>query len=49
MSGFFSEDRLATLLPVSTIHSDCHVTMRTGESMQRVKLVARMPCPHTLM
>jgi len=20
--------------PVSTIHSDCHVTMRTGESMQ---------------
>ena len=30
------------------IHSDCHVTMRTGESMQRVKLVAGMPCPHTL-
>ena len=25
------------------IHSDCHVTMRTGESMQRVKLVTRMP------
>jgi len=22
--------------------------MRTGESMQRVKLVSRMPCPHTL-
>jgi len=21
--------------------------MRTGESLQRVKLAARMPCPHT--
>jgi len=30
------------------IHSYCHVTMRTGERMQRVKLVAGMPCPHTL-
>jgi len=35
-------------LAVSTIHSDCHVTMRTGESTQRVKLETRMPCPHTL-
>jgi len=40
-------NHLATLA-VSTIHSDCHFTMQTGESMQRVKLVARMPCPHTL-
>jgi len=30
--------KLASLQPVSTTHSDCHVTMRTGESMQRVKL-----------
>jgi len=28
--------------------SDCHFTMRTGESMQRIKLVRRMPFPHTL-
>jgi len=35
------------MLAVSTIHSDCHFTMRTGESMQRIKLVARMPA-HTL-
>jgi len=28
-------NHLATLA-VSTIHSGCHVTMRTGESMQRV-------------
>jgi len=41
-------NHLATLPAVSTIHSDCHVTMRTGESMQRVKLETRMPCPHTL-
>jgi len=34
-------------LAVSTIHSDCHFTMRTGESMQRIKLLARMPCQHT--
>jgi len=33
---------------VSTIHSDCHVTMRTGESMQRVKPGAWIPCWHTL-
>jgi len=39
-------NHLATLA-VSTIHSDCHGTMRTGESMQRVKLETRMPCPHT--
>jgi len=41
------QNHLATLA-VSTTHSDCHVTMRTGQSMQRVKLVTRMPCPHTL-
>ena len=40
-------NHLATLV-VSTIHSDCHVTMRTGQSIQRVKLETRMPCPHTL-
>jgi len=28
-----SHNHLATLV-VSTIHSDCHVTMRTGEGMQ---------------
>jgi len=33
-------------LAVSTIHSDCHFTMRTGES-KRIKLLARMPCQHT--
>ena len=43
----YFHSHLATLL-VSTIHSDCHFTMRTGERMQRIKLVARMPCPHTL-
>jgi len=36
------------IMAVSTIHSDCYVTMRTGESMQRVKLVIRMPWPHSL-
>jgi len=36
------------ILADSTIHSDCRVTMRTGESMQRVKLVTRMPYQHTL-
>jgi len=41
-------NHLATLT-VSTIHSDYHGTMRTGESMQRVKLVAVMPCPHTMI
>jgi len=35
-------------LAVSTIHSDCHFMMRTGESMLRIKPVARMPCSHTL-
>ena len=40
-------NHLATLV-VSITHSDCHFTMRTGESMQRVKLVARMPCSHSL-
>jgi len=41
-------NHLATLA-VSTLHSYCHVTMWTGESMQRVKLVTRMPCPHTFL
>jgi len=27
---------------------DCHFTMQTGEKMQIIKLVARMPCPHTM-
>jgi len=40
-------NHLATLA-VSTIHPDYHVTMQTGESMQRVKLVTLMPRPHTL-
>jgi len=40
-------NHLATLA-VSTINSDCFVTMQTGESMQRVKLVTRNSCPHTL-
>jgi len=39
-------NHLVTLV-VSMIHSDCHCTMRTGESMQRLKLVARMPCSNT--
>jgi len=33
---------------VSTIRSDCHFTIQTGESMQRIKLVALMPFPHAL-
>jgi len=40
-------NHLATLT-VNTIHSACHGAIRTGESMQRVKLVTRMPCPHDL-
>jgi len=40
-------NHLATLA-VRKIHSDCHVTMRTGQSTQRVNLETRMPCPHTL-
>jgi len=43
----FSHNHLATLA-VSIVHSVCHVTMRTGEGMQRVKLETRMPGPHTL-
>jgi len=43
----WGHNRLATLAD-STIYSDCHVTMRTGESMQSVKLVTRLPWPHTL-
>jgi len=40
-------NHLATLA-VSTIHSDCHDPMRTGENMQWGKLETRMPCAHTL-
>jgi len=40
-------NHLATLA-VRKINSDCHVTMRNGWSIQRVKLETRMPCPHTL-
>jgi len=39
-------NHLATLAAWK-IHSDCHATMRTGWSIQRVKLETRMPCPHT--
>jgi len=45
-SADLGNNHLATLA-VRKIHSDCHVTMRTGESMQRVKPETRMPCPHT--
>jgi len=38
-----AHNHLAKLV-ISMIHSDCHFTMRTGESMQRLKLVARMSC-----
>jgi len=41
-------NHLATLV-ISMIHPDCHFTMQTGESMQKVKLVARTPCLHTLL
>jgi len=34
--------------PYSHDVSDCHVTMRTGEIMPRVKLVTRIPCPHAV-
>jgi len=38
-----AHNHLAKLV-ISMIHSDCHFTIRTGESMQRLKLVAWMPC-----
>jgi len=46
-SRFRSQNHLATLA-VRKIHWDCHAAMRTAQSIQRVKLETRMPCPHTL-
>jgi len=33
------------ILAVSKIRSDCHATMRTGKSTERLKLLTQMPCP----